>query len=56
MSVISVTYSMCLVYKITIVRRLDFSDSKAIVHSQREGGREGEREGREGVYVFLTCC
>ena len=32
MCVITVTYSTSLVCKIMIIRRLDFSDTKAIVH------------------------
>ena len=34
MCVITVTYSTCLVCKIMIIRRLDFSDTKAIVHGR----------------------
>ena len=34
MSVIGLTYSICLVYKITIIRAFDFLQTKAIAHGR----------------------
>ena len=34
MSVIGLTYSICLVYKITIIRAFDFHHTKAIAHGR----------------------